>query len=52
MWKTTKFLLDKEGEKSRFRELSTDETTEKKKKTEHALPAAIKKPQKVWFEII
>ena len=32
MWKTTKFLSDKAATKSRFRELSTDETTEKKTK--------------------
>ena len=30
IWKTTKFLSDKAAEKSRFHELSTDETTEKK----------------------
>ena len=30
IWKTTKFLSDKATEKSRFREVSTDETTQKK----------------------
>ena len=38
-----KISLGQSGGKSRFRELSTDETTEKK--TENALPAATKKPQ-------
>ena len=51
MEKQQNFFWTKRGKKSRFRELSTDETTEKKK-PEHALPAAIKKPQKVWSEII
>ena len=32
---TTKFLSDKAAKKSRFRELSTDETTEKKKEKSH-----------------
>ena len=36
--------LGQSGGKSRFRELSTDETTEKKK-TENVIPAVIKKPQ-------
>ena len=41
IWKTTKFLSDKAAEKSRFREISTDE----KKKAENAIPATKKKPQ-------
>ena len=41
---SNKFLLDKAGEKGRFCELSTNETTEKKKKkTENAIPAVTKK---------
>ena len=39
-----KISLGQSGEKSRFRELSTDDTTERKK-TENAIPAATKKPQ-------
>ena len=35
--------LGQSGGKSRFRELSTDETTGKK--TENVIPAVIKKPQ-------
>ena len=37
--------MDKAGEKGRFHELSTNETTEKKKqkKTENAIPAVTKK---------
>ena len=41
MWKTTKFLSDKAADKSRFREHSTDQTTEKK--TENTIPVATKK---------
>lgn len=39
---TTKFLSDKEAEKSKFRKLSIKK---QKKKTENAIPAATKKPQ-------
>ena len=38
-----KISLGQSGEKSRFRELSTDETTEKK--TEKAILAVTKQPQ-------
>ena len=41
---------DKEAEKSRFRELSTDGTTEKTK-TENAIPVATTS-HKLWLEII
>ena len=47
---TTKFLSDKAAEKGRFRELSTEETTEKTKQK----MAYRQRPNshKVWFEII
>ena len=45
-----KISLGQSGEKSRFRELSTDDTTERKK---HKTPYRQRqKSHKLWFEII
>ena len=48
---SNKFLLDKAGEKGRFCELSTNETTEKKKKQKMPYQQW-QKSHKLWFEII